>query len=105
MTMPRTHSRAIEVDGVRYRWLVRSRPTYPQGIAAPMTFAVTLAERPASTLVVQTTAARPDNWLGRPSAVVTPAVVRAVVRSAVSDGWDPTAPGAFRLRYDLVASS
>jgi hypothetical protein len=32
MTLPRKGSRPITVDGVAYRWIVRRKPSYSQGI-------------------------------------------------------------------------
>jgi hypothetical protein len=40
MTLPRKGSRLITVDGTVYRWAVRPKPTYSQGLGATMTFAV-----------------------------------------------------------------
>ncbi|MFB9690187.1 hypothetical protein [Amycolatopsis plumensis] len=85
--MPRKGSRLITVDGTEYRWAVRRKPTYSQGLGATMTFAVELAEGPGATLVVDTGRPRPDNWLHLTTEPVRPAEVAAAVRAAVAAGF------------------
>ncbi|GAA3746928.1 hypothetical protein HDA32_001449 [Spinactinospora alkalitolerans] len=99
MALPQKGSRIITVDGVAYRWRVRSRPTYSQGIGqAPMTFAVELADSPGRTLVVTTPHPHPGNWMGASATAITPAAVAASIRAALDEGWRPDSPGAtYRL--------
>ncbi|MCR6486611.1 hypothetical protein M8542_27660 [Amycolatopsis sp. OK19-0408] len=94
MTLARKGSRLITVDGAGYRWSVRPKPTYSQGLGAAMTFAVELAERPGATLVVDTGRPRPDNWLHRQTEPIRPAEVAEAVRAALARGFDFTAPPA-----------
>ena len=100
MTPARKGSRLITVDGTDYRWSVRPKPTYSQGLGATMTFAVALADRPGATLVVDTGRPRPDNWLHMRTEPVRPAEVVDAVRAAVARGFDftarPTPPSARR---------
>ncbi|TXS40424.1 hypothetical protein EAO75_36270 [Streptomyces sp. uw30] len=99
MALARKGSRRIVVDGTAYRWRLRGRPTYFQGLAwSPCTFAVEHAENPSRTLVVTTNQPHPSNWIGRETDPVLPSGVAAAVRLALRDGWTPTAPGsAFHL--------
>ncbi|MFD1661297.1 hypothetical protein ACFSL4_24590 [Streptomyces caeni] len=99
MALVRKGSRRIVVDGTVYRWRLRGRPTYDQGLArSPCTFAVEQAGTPGATLVVTTDQPHPSNWFGREAEPVLPSDVAAVVRLALSEGWIPTAPGsAFHL--------
>nr|BEK64446.1 hypothetical protein KPHV_16730 [Kitasatospora purpeofusca] len=99
MTLPRKGSRLITVDQVRYRWAVRRRPTYSQGIGqSPLTVAVERAEEPGSVLVVRFLGAHPGNWLGLPTVGATPASVALAVRDARERGWQPeTRGGPFHL--------
>ena len=101
MTIPRKGSRLITVEGVAYRWSVRPRPTYSQGLGeSPMTFAVVDDESPGSTLVVSLDTARPDNWLHQPAGAVTPAIVEHAIRMAIAAGWRARQDGApFSLRF------
>ncbi|MFE1228113.1 hypothetical protein [Streptomyces sp. NPDC058745] len=47
-------SRLITVDGTTYRWRLRGRPTYDQGLAhSPLTYAAEHAEKPGTTLVAR----------------------------------------------------
>ena len=91
MTLPRKGSRLITVDGTDYRWTIRHKSTYAQGLGATMTFAVELAEQPGATLVVDTGRPRPDNWLYPAAEPVRPAEVAAGVRAALARGFDFTA--------------
>ncbi|GAA3293691.1 hypothetical protein Dvina_19570 [Dactylosporangium vinaceum] len=93
MAIARKHSRRIVVDNVIYRWTVRRRPTYGQGLASPIFFVAELLHEPAGKLLVWLPAARPDNWLGAASAVVTPALVASQIADARAAGWDPTRRG------------
>ncbi|WP_212842801.1 hypothetical protein [Catellatospora sp. IY07-71] len=106
MALTQHASRPIVVDGVEYRWLVRQRPSSSQGIGAPLTFAVELPGVHGAVLVVTTDAARPDNWIGSPSAVIRPAQVAACVRAALRGGWRPAQPGpAFLADAALMEAS
>ncbi|MCF4139469.1 hypothetical protein L1856_25910 [Streptomyces sp. Tue 6430] len=94
MALVRKGSRRIVVDGTAYRWRLRGRPTYFQGLAwSPCTFAVEHADTPGMTLVVTTNQPHPSNWIGREAEPVLPAGVAAAVRLALGEGWTPTAPG------------
>jgi hypothetical protein len=94
MTLAGKGSRRIVVGDVAYRWTVRRKPTYSQGIAeSPLSFAVELADRPAGRLLVSLPVPRPDNWLHAPSGVVTPALVARCITDARDSGWDPARPG------------
>ncbi|MGW1726459.1 hypothetical protein ACWCQK_26420 [Streptomyces sp. NPDC002306] len=99
MTLVRKGSRRIVVDGTGYRWLLRGRPTYFQGLSwSPCTFAVEHADTPGTTLVVTTGQPHPSNWIGREAEPVLPSTVAAAVRVALRAGWTPTGLGsAFRL--------
>jgi hypothetical protein len=106
--MPKKGSRRITVDGGDYRWRVRRKPSSCQGNAwTPLTFSVERTEAPGNLLVVSLPCARPDNWLGRRTIPVTPALVAASIRRALEQGWDPGRPGrAMRLEVtedDLTA--
>lgn len=101
MTLVRKGSRRITVDGTDYRWRIRGRPTYAQGLCEfPMNFAVELAEAPGQTLVVATQHPHPSSWLSTaPPVPVTPAVVSTAIRSALAQGWTPDSRGsAFHMK-------
>ncbi|MEA5365651.1 hypothetical protein VA596_39415 [Amycolatopsis sp., V23-08] len=90
MTLTRKGSRPITVGGVEYRWAIRPKPTYSQGLGATMTYAIELAERPGPVLVVDTGRPRPDNWLDQTTEPVTPAEVADGIRAALARGFDFT---------------
>jgi len=104
MTIRRKGSRPLTVDGVPYRWSVRSRPTYSRGIGqSPLSFAVVSDDAPGATLVVILDATRPDNWLQEPGAVVAPKMVELAIRKALADGWHAKqSGGAFALRFSAA---
>ncbi len=90
MALPTKGTRAIVVDGVRFRWRVRARPTYIQGMAwAPLSFVVQPADGCGAMLIVAMDAAHPSNWVGAPAAVVTPAIVENAIREAWHRTWSP----------------
>ncbi|MFF0157612.1 hypothetical protein ACFYRY_08750 [Streptomyces sp. NPDC005263] len=99
MALVRKGSRRIVVDGTAYRWRLRGRPTYFQGLAwSPCTFAVEQADIPGMTLVVTTNQPHPSNWLGGEAMPVLPSDLDKAIQLALHKGWNPTAPGSpFRL--------
>lgn len=95
MSIARKGSRRIVVDGVTYRWAIRSRPTYAQALDwSPMTVAIVDDGLPGTTLVVTFDVPRPDNWLHRRSAPVTPATIERAIRAALSQGWRAAEKGS-----------
>jgi hypothetical protein len=99
MALVRKGARRITVDGAAYRWRVRGRPTYGQGMVwSPLTYAVELADSPGTTLVVTTDQPHPGNWLGSTAAPLLPSHVAESIRTARAGGWTPGAHGSpFRL--------
>ncbi|MFE4576490.1 hypothetical protein [Streptomyces chartreusis] len=99
MALVRKGARRIVVDGTAYRWRVRGRPTYAQGVAwSPYTFAVEHEDSPGTRLVLATGQPHPSNWIGREATPILPSGVAAAIRLALRQGWSPTAPGsAFHL--------
>ncbi|MEU2928870.1 hypothetical protein ABZ636_28040 [Streptomyces sp. NPDC007251] len=95
MALGRKGSRRIVVDGTSYRWRLRPRPTYGQGLCWwPCTYAVEHAEHPGTTLVVTTNQPHASNWLERPSNPVLPSDVAAAITAALQHGWVPTRAGS-----------
>ncbi|MFI9201233.1 hypothetical protein [Streptomyces sp. NPDC053048] len=95
MALPKKGSRRIVVDGVPYRWRVRGRPTYDQGMGwSPLTYAVEKAESPGTMLVVRTSQTHPSNWLDRQTTSVLPSHVATAIQNARTQGWIPEAPGS-----------
>ncbi|GGT07878.1 hypothetical protein GCM10010222_57310 [Streptomyces tanashiensis] len=97
MTLNKRGSRRITVDGVGYRWRVRRKPSYMQGLCwTPLIYAVELAnaDRAGAILVVTTGQPHPSNWLGVGAESVRPAHVAASVREARAQGWEPVASGS-----------
>lgn len=85
--------RAITVDGVRYWWKVRPKPTYSEGLGhGPLRFAVEHADGGA-TLLVSLPVLRPDNWIAPTPFAVRPRLVADTIRAALARGWDPRASG------------
>jgi hypothetical protein len=99
MALVKKGSRLITVDGVVYRWRLRRRPTYPQGIGQRrLAFAVEQVDRKGSVLLVTVPQDHPSNWMGGPAVPVLPSTVAAIVRKALTQGWQASQPGpAFRL--------
>ncbi|MFF5284375.1 hypothetical protein [Streptomyces sp. NPDC013171] len=103
MAMVKKGSRLITVDGTAYRWRVRGRPTYEQGLVrSPLTYAVEHAEASGTTLVVTTNQPHPSNWFGTQGSPILPAQVADSVRTALTNGWTPKSPGS-PFHLDLSA--
>ncbi|MFJ9815788.1 hypothetical protein ACIRU3_11020 [Streptomyces sp. NPDC101151] len=95
MALGRKGARRILVDGTAYRWRLRRRPTYFQGLAwSPCTFAVEHADTPGTTLVVTTDQPHPSNWIGREAGAVLPSHVARAIERALREGWTPTVSGS-----------
>ncbi|MEU9013355.1 hypothetical protein AB0D12_27065 [Streptomyces sp. NPDC048479] len=97
MTLNKTGSRRIAVDGITYRWRIRRKPSYMQGLCwTPLVYAVELAssDRPGATLVITTGQAHPGNWLGIEAEPVRPAHVAASIKEALAQGWRPAETGS-----------
>ncbi len=106
MALVRKGSRRIVVDGTAYRWRLRRRPTYSQGLAwSPCTFAVEHADAPGTTLVVTTNQPHPSNWVGREAKPVLPADVAEAIELALRAGWAPAAPGPPSSSIVVLAST
>jgi hypothetical protein len=97
MALNRKGSRRITVDGIEYRWRIRRKPSYMQGLCwSPMTYAVEAASgsEPGTTLIVNSGQAHPSNWVGVETEPIRPAHVAASIREARDQGWDPTRVGS-----------
>ena len=100
MTLAVKGSRLITVNGTVYRWRLRRKPSYNQEcFDTPLTFAVELADTSGSVLAVTVPdVSHPGSLIARSSLIVRPALVAAVIQTALGQGWQPAAPGApFRL--------
>lgn len=94
MALTKKGSRLITINGVAYRWRVRSRPTYMQALCdRPLTVAVEQVDRKGNVLLVTMPQDHPSNWMGRPAVPVLPSTVAVIVRKALAGGWQPTRPG------------
>ncbi|WP_031079061.1 hypothetical protein [Streptomyces sp. NRRL S-118] len=95
MALVKKGSRLITVDGTTYRWRLRGRPTYDQGLVrSPLTYAVEHAETSGTTLVITTSRPHPSNWCGAVGNPVLPAHVADSIRAALTEGWTPKSPGS-----------
>ncbi|GGX84220.1 hypothetical protein [Streptomyces fructofermentans] len=95
MALVKKGSRLINVDGTTFRWRLRGRPTYDQGLAhSPLTYAVEHAGRPGTTLVVTTNQPHPSNWFEMQGSPILPAQVADDIRTALAAGWTPKSPGS-----------
>lgn len=95
MALVKKGSRLIDVDGTAYRWRLRGRPTYDQGLVrSPLAYAVEHADTSGTTLVVTTNQPHPSNWLGTQGGPILPTQVADSIRTALTDGWAPESPGS-----------
>ena len=94
MAMMKKGSRSIIVDGAAFRWRIRGRETTAQasGDTNLMVAVEPIVEGKGiyCPLIVDTSTPRPEP--GDPVSV-TPAVVEAYIRLALTNGWTPTETG------------
>lgn len=94
MAIPKKGSRRIIVDGIEYRWTIRSKPTYSQGAFGDnLTAAVELLSNPGVVLSVTFPWIRCDSWIGNPEKPVTPKDIALCIRAALESGWQPDGQG------------
>lgn len=101
MALTVSGSRLITIDGTVYRWRLRRRPTYSQMLGhTPLIVAVELADGSCCVLTaVVSDVSHPGSLFASSSLIVRPALVAAVIRTALGRGWQPAVPGAqFRLQ-------
>lgn len=100
MTIPSAGSRKIRIGNDDFRWRVRDRATYDQGIAVShLAVAIESSHSRGQTLHLTLPALRCDNWLFHPGYVVTPVDVGRWIPLAIQRGWLPNQPGpTFRLK-------
>ena len=99
MALPRKGSRKIVVDGVAYRWYIRSKPTYSQSMGwSDLTVAAQQADASqTTTLVIEMPFTRPDDVLrdaSEPVRFVSPADVARCIKEAIKEGWIPDRAGS-----------
>lgn len=95
MALVKKGSRRICVDSIAYRWRVRGRPTYSQGLVwSPLTYAVEHFEHPGTTLILATDQPHPSSWFAASAEPILPSAVAAAIREARALGWVPESPGS-----------
>jgi hypothetical protein len=108
MSIPRKGSRTVSHGDHGYRWHVRRKPTYRQGVVeASMKVAIERVGANAGLVLrVDLRVSRPDNWIAAHQTALTPRVVRQIIASALNDGWNPEVSGsAFEYEYGLIKDS
>ena len=103
MAIPKRGSRNIVVNGEPYRWYMRRRPTFRQGLCEePMSFAIEHADANGSVLRVTLPQHHPGNWKRAAIVPIVPANVEEYIQMALARGWKPTQPGK-PFTLDLMA--
>lgn len=104
MTLAKKGRRTVELDGRRYHWTIRKRPTPRQELPwTAMIVAVELADAPVKgTLLVNCGVSRPDNRTAPHQTAVTPQVMREAIAASLAAGWQPEAAGTFEFQYPLI---
>jgi hypothetical protein len=107
MGLPKKGLRTIEVEGKRYGWLIRKKPTYSQGVFE-CAMAIGIQELDCETpkvLHVLLNISRPDNWIQEHKTAITPAIVENIIRSAKENGWACNDGGSpFEFKYSVHAN-
>jgi hypothetical protein len=88
MSLSKTGSRRIVVDGKSFRWLIRRKATYSQRteLSSCINIAVEHAERSYSTLMILTDKPHPKGWESFLKKTVSPSEVTRWIRQAIEAG-------------------
>jgi hypothetical protein len=107
MSMPSKGSRRIRVGDHDYRWRVRKKPTYHQGLEwSPMCVSIQSCEEGStSVLIADLRVSRPDNWLAPHQTGLSPSIVRSIIQRARASGWDPLGSRSVLMEYGLIKDS
>jgi hypothetical protein len=109
MTLSRKGSRALIVDGISYRWLIRRKETYndiqiglqtPGGV--PLRVAIEKENAKGTLLVVTSDQPRLTKY-GMKAGVVRPSDVERWIREALAAEWNPGKPGPVLYRRGETA--
>lgn len=105
MTLPKKGSRQIVVDGDRYRWYVRRKPTYSQSLTlTQLTVAVEHFAHPGTTLIVEMPQPHPSHWMNYPVVPLLPSDIERIIRLGLAKGWQPTKLGSsFFATYETLS--
>lgn len=101
MAIPKKGSRLITVNGDRYRWRFRHKPSYSQQCEwTNLTIAVEKADNPGTKLVVKMSQKYHSNYDDREVVAVLPSDVKICIEKALVLGWQPSTPGTpFEFTY------
>lgn len=104
MSLPKKGARTIVVGELTYKWLIRKRPTYSEGINHSfMRIAVELdSKSPTGLLMINTQVFRPDNWIKPTQIAVTPKIVRSMIEKALESGWSPESKETYHLEFNVA---
>lgn len=100
MAILRRGARTINVDGTDFRWNMRRKPTYSQGLGwSKLSVAVEQSGCRGCVLVGHLPQFHSGNWVGEAVSPVLPSQVAHLIRAAVAAGWNPEKAGKpFRFR-------
>jgi len=103
MSLPKKGLRSLKVNDAEYQWTIRKRPTYWQAAFKDhMILAVqTTGENARTILIVDLGVSRSDNLIDPHQTMITPSVVRKIIRAAINDGWNPNGKGKFAYSYQI----
>lgn len=101
MTLANKGSRQIVVDGDRFRWYIRRKPTYSQALMQTrLTVAIEHFTHPGTTLIVEMQQPHPSHWMNYPVVPVLPSDIERLIRLGIAQGWQPTkVGGSFTITY------
>ena len=94
MAILRRGARTIVVDGTGFRWNVRRKPTYCQGMGwSTLSVAVEQSDCRGSVLIRHLPQFHTINWVGEVIAPVLPSQIALLIRTSVAAGWKPEKAG------------
>ncbi|SNR14735.1 hypothetical protein [Tenacibaculum jejuense] len=101
MAIPKKGTRKIDVDGLKFRWLIRKKATYTQSVygIGKLHVAIELEENPGTNLFIRTDRKHPNDIETEMVNPITPYDISNWIKQAFELGWNPSKNGnTFRTK-------
>lgn len=100
MAFPTKAKRSICVDGNKFFWMVRNRPTWNEVTDSP--YLIPIQHEDGGQLLRAEIGYCRSEYVDRTIPVVTPSIIERIIRFAIASGWDFEAESATPLELDCV---
>lgn len=103
MSLPRKGLRKITVQGSKFEWTIRKRPTSGQLYHKKKLLAAVqiVSESDKGLLLIDFGVSPPGNWRNPHKTSVTPQIIEAAITKALKEGWDPLKKATYEISFLL----